>query len=804
MSHNCGSNLYIGHAEEQYPNSYPRKDEVNYTFYNTYYSSDPTYVTGAEQSLNSLTINQNSPIDYYNSTSQSISFDCNATDETGVLSLNLTINGSVYETVTGAGTTNLSLASTETLADGYYNWYCIGDDDDGSKQSTTRYLTVDTTPFIDFVTPPTLVNYTNITQEITQEYIPMKVNVTPTTYFKNITYYLENENTTSYTQFYTTETYDINFTNYPDAHYHYNVTVCTTTDQCNSTETRHLNHDATAPTITITSPDESNDYGYLNKSIDLNWTTEDVNLDACWYNYNGTNITVTCGDNHTTINLTTGGVNQNFTFYVNDTFGNENSTFYEWGYSIFETNRSYPIDPLQSSLNDYQLNITSDGTETPFAYLVYNGTAYLSDSSNTGNDYIFSNSIYSNVPGNISFYWYINYDGSAITLRTSYHNVITLSEDLFNVSTICGDLDVAMFWDFNNEINRTELESASIYYNFKFGVDNNTASLISGELTNINNFSLCINSSLYNNYNIGYGEIQYEKSGYSDRRWHVFENTRATNNTVNNTLYLLPSGSSTSFLIEARDNALAPFVNKYISLLRWYPEIDEYQIVEMGKTDDKGQTITKVEIEDVDYRIGLYERTGNLIYLASPIRMICIESPCTYILNVPDETSEDFENLLGVDSSLTFAGGAFKYTYNDPSQETSLMQLDVYKVTGTAKTLICTDNATAYTGVLICNVSTSTGQLKAETFRSASPSRIIATLWHNMTIKPFKSTFGLFLTFLVSLTLFLMGIAMPIASIILGLLALIIGIIIGSITYSIVIGISIIAGIIIHFMRKSI
>ncbi len=148
-------------------------------------------------------------------------------------------------------------------------------------------------------------------------------------------------------------------------------------------------------------------------------------------------------------------------------------------------------------------------------------------------------------------------------------------------------------------------------------------------------------------------------------------------------------------------------------------------------------------------------------------------------------------------------GGSFSCTYNDPSQTTSEIQLNVYKVTGTKETLICTDNATTYTGVLKCNVSTSVGQLKAEVFRSASPSRIINILWYNTVSKPFKSSFGLFVTFLVSLTLFLLGIAMPVASIILGVLSLIIGVIIGSVTYSIMIGIAVVAGIVIHFMKRT-
>ena len=118
---------------------------LDYVLIRGYSSSEPTYIFGLEINTNSFSVNANSPIDYYNSTSQSVAFNCNLTDETGGLSLNLTINGSVYETVTGDLTTNLSLASTETLADGYWEWYCTGNDDTETTNTSTRYLTVDST-----------------------------------------------------------------------------------------------------------------------------------------------------------------------------------------------------------------------------------------------------------------------------------------------------------------------------------------------------------------------------------------------------------------------------------------------------------------------------------------------------------------------------------------------------------------------------------------------------------------------------------------------------------------------------------
>jgi len=128
--------------------------------FNFGYDPQATIYFGEEVSANYFEINLISPVDDYNSTSQSIDFECNATDETGVLSLNLTINGTVYETVTGAGSSNLTLSSTETLADGYWEWYCTGNDDQETKNSTTRSLLIDSQS-------PTLSTAYNLTDLIT-------------------------------------------------------------------------------------------------------------------------------------------------------------------------------------------------------------------------------------------------------------------------------------------------------------------------------------------------------------------------------------------------------------------------------------------------------------------------------------------------------------------------------------------------------------------------------------------------------------------------------------------------------------
>ena len=408
------------------------------------------------------------------------------------------------------------------------------------------------------------------------------------------------------------------------------------------------------------------------------------------------------------------------------------------------------------------------------------------------------------VAGNISVYWSIHYGEEIINTTTSYMVVTDLTSMEITSGACSAGLSKVMNFTFADEINLTDLTDVDVKYNFKYGISNITGKTYSGS-TNATELSVCLNTSESSYYDIGYGEIEYIKDGYTSRRFYVFESTRITNVTTHNTLYSLPSGDSTSFLITIREPTLSPYTNKYTSLLRWYPELDEYIVVEMGKTDEKGQDVKKVKIEDVDYRLGVYEKDGTLIYLATPIRMVCLASPCSYTLIVRETDSYTYDDIFNIQSEITYADGIFTLTYNDPSQNTALMELEVSRIGGTASdTLLCSSNSTAFTGVLTCNVSEESGILKAVAFRSASPEVPIATLIVDTISSVFQGTFGLFLQFLLSLTLVFLGIVSPVTSIILGLISLVVGVFLfKTITYPIFIGVAILGGLVIHFMTKA-
>jgi len=368
-------------------------------------------------------------------------------------------------------------------------------------------------------------------------------------------------------------------------------------------------------------------------------------------------------------------------------------------------------------------------------------------------------------------------------------------------------LTEVMYFDFKEENNATNIYNVTIDYNLKFnlgGEGNSTTfgnySTIHG--TELDHFSVCINASISSAYEVVYGEIQYQKSEFAPRRFYLFEGERLSIPKTEETLFLLPNSQATSFLFEFSSTGLTPYENYYTSLLRWYPELDTYDTVDMGKTDNKGQTIMRVKVEDVDYRVGLYNVDGTLVKLLDPVRFACLESPCSYSAIIK-EVPLEYDEFLNIETDLIWETDTFYLTYNDPSQHTGNMSLEIYKETGTSSLLLCTDSSTGYTGVLSCNVSTYSGTLKAVAYRTASPEIPIAQKIINTASTVFKSSTGLFISLLICLVLIFIGASYGTVPALMGaVIGLIPALILGSITLEILIGLGTLIGIAIHFMKR--
>jgi len=218
-----------------------------------------------------------SPIDAYNSTSNTIIFKCNATDNQEINNLTLFINGTANTTIY-----NGTLIQSLELINGYYNWSCETYDIAGNfNETSVRTLNVSSVLNITLNSP--IDNYNSSSSNV-----DFNCSASDDTGIINVSLYIDgiiNQTNSS----------GINNTNYlfstslGDEDYNWSCDGYDTTNQRILASERYFTVDTTFPTINITAPSESNDYSILNETINLNWTIAEEHIDACWYNYNGTN-----------------------------------------------------------------------------------------------------------------------------------------------------------------------------------------------------------------------------------------------------------------------------------------------------------------------------------------------------------------------------------------------------------------------------------------------------------------------------------------------------------------------------------
>lgn len=654
---------------------------------------------------NLLAVTLNNPADNYNTANNLITFNCSATDETGVLNLTLKINGTANTTITGGVGQNLSLEVSKTLGEGNYTWSCEANDGVDIKITDNRSLYIDTiAPVINIISP-------------------------------------------------------------------LNNSLINTFSQSN----------AVSFNISI------NEAGILGSCIYFNSTN---------------NNTIVC-KNNATITLVNGGY-FTFIYYANDSVGNFAYNQTRFFINYIRPLINYSEYSVSGEITQINFNISADNITQANATIYYNNTLYDMDLiSGNGTTIVFSKSITSPlvnintiIPFNITYY--VN----NIKYNTSTYNQTVYNVPPLNISAgRCAGFPIYWF-TLQDEENLTTL-SGNFEYNFYYGKSNASLVRTYGKITGSTNFSICVNSTVSNNWTIGSGEIFYDSEGYVDRRYYIFDNTIVSSNS-NLTLYDLVSTEQTSFKLEIEDTSLNAYKGVYATLLRWYPDLNEYKTVDIGKTDDTGNTVIHVKTEDVDYRIGVYYSNGSLIKLADPMRMVCLASPCTYTLKIsPGDI--DYTSFLNVQYNFdyNYTTGIWTFTFSDSTLKTDTINLTVYKLTSTNDLIVCSNSVTGSSGAVSCNTSLYTGTLKAEVTREASPGVVIVQKIIKTGSNAFKSPFGLWLSLLIGIPIiFIFAVVSPIAAIIGGVVALLPAFYFGSINLGVVGGIAILGGIVAHFLKR--
>ncbi|MFW6225651.1 MAG: hypothetical protein ACOC3V_01665, partial [bacterium] len=377
--------------------------------------------------------------------------------------------------------------------------------------------------------------------------------------------------------------YNWSLTDLSDGNYDWYVGVVNSTGDTSYSTIRDFSIDTNETTIDVENPTGIYDYSAEGNTETLNVTITSVDLDTCWYNYNGTNITIDdCVSevkNSETFNLEDYGNSHNMTIYANDTAGNIASDYIEWEYKIFEHSQNYNSTTYETASESFSINIPANSSLTDVE-LVYDGDSY--STSKSGN--IYSKTLQMPLVSedtNKTFYWKYTYDGSTINSEENNQTVQPIKFTRCN-STYNEEFINFSFKD-EDTLNPTEGQLTSFEYSYWLGDGTKN---ISGEYINQTNqsyFDFCFSPS---NREINVDMYLQYKNDDAPQRIYDPSTIILTNQTTNQTLYLLSSSDGIYVTIQVINLAEQAISGVDINVTR---EISgETVLVGQGQTGSAG------------------------------------------------------------------------------------------------------------------------------------------------------------------------------------------------------------------------
>jgi len=672
------------------------------------------------------TINLDSPTNNTNFTTNNVVMNATIFDALNITNVTLYLDDIVNETNLTAGLNNTVWTFTKTMGEGDAFWTIESCNFNNScGNASQRIFNVNTTPDIQYGAGVPVNNFNS-----TINFFDVNVTITEDL-FQNITFDLYNTNSDlNETVTFTNSSRNVNWSNLPDGNYSYNVTIATTTNLFNFTETRNISIDTIDPLITVTSP--TGDQGTFSSGLNLSlaWVASDVNIDVCQFDYEGSNTTVNC--DNTEIGLTvTDSTATNLTFYVNDTFGRISFNSTSWSYSFIENNITFTPDVFETSSHFFEINLsTSLSVSAISAELNYNGTNFISSAA-CGEFCLVNNTI--DIPlvtegefENKSFFWEIS-----IFNGTDSINVNTSSTEQ-NVTRIhleeCGGAFTieALNFTAHDEQNLSRIDPYLFDGDFDQWLGEGTVKRQSNfSASSTSDVDLCI-SPEDETFFID-ATIEYDEAG--NESLYTLRNYYFQNDTINNVsedifMYLLQSEFSTSFILKVQDDALLPVGNVLIETNRFYPGLNEFRIVQIAKTDAlNGKSVGFFETEIVDYKF-IITFNNNTLLETGVQKVIPETSPFTLTFNLGENLGQPWFSQIPLDNLISTlvwndTSGIITYTYADSSTILNLARLFVIQqslVNSSADSTICNVNSSLNAAVLTCDVGNSSGFYTASSF----------------------------------------------------------------------------------------
>lgn len=502
------------------------------------------------------------------------------------------------------------------------------------------YKTNNTNVTLNWTIYPSTVNITNYTLEV---------------FYANGTRAYTNTNTGLYGSNNLTATNNAFL--YSDNSYIWGVTSCGNksagTIFCGSSANRTFSVESVMPEITLTSPTGNQGYLYLGKTLNLNYSVVESNVDKCWYNYNGTNIFVNCTLNTTTFIQEAN--DYNLTFYANDTFGNSNSAFTSWSYNIFEVARGFNNETIEGSQETYTLNLTR-GTSLQISNIILN----FNGQNDAAQLFVSGNNVYSIntlliesvvADTNKTFYFTITLtDGTIFNTTSAVQLVRNIGVDNCSVNNYPILYLYLKDEESRNPINGAIQTTLEVINNQNYGQVLN----FSQETTESSSASLCSNIQLNVTDFLLNAEIRYNAENHSAEFYHL-QRAALTSSPINLSLFDLLTEDTTLFKIIYRNQDLVGVEGAILQLQRKYISEDIYETVEAPITSSDSSGILHIDTNTNKYQITVV-KNGVVLGIFQNLAFICqseLTGECT--LNLFDKLNPpNIANIVDIQDFEAF------------------------------------------------------------------------------------------------------------------------------------------------------
>ena len=369
----------------------------------------------------------------------------------------------------------------------------------------------------------------------------------------------------------------------------WNVQACDSDGDCGfATSNYTIFLDSQAPAISVESPVGILDYNYVGNNEVLNVTFTDTNLDSCWYNYNGTNISIdgclTGVKNSTQFILESG--NTDMTIYTNDSVGNLNSTYINWGYNVLELNTIFEDTIFETQTGNYNLHFTTNKTTLANPKLVFNGvdnTAILIDNGDGTYNISATRTALIADPVDSSFHFEID-----VASTTSTREINQTINDITLTNCSEGNSSSYLHLDFQDELSLISINASVSSSVWTFWIDDPSISktFLFTNTGEESSYDFCFTPST-ETYTLDI-EFPYLATGYPQRIFRA-DDIVLTNSTFNRTLFLL--GADDGFFTRyATINSLTGSIESGVEVTVQKDISGTPTTISQGITDDTGLT----------------------------------------------------------------------------------------------------------------------------------------------------------------------------------------------------------------------